>query len=86
MLCVDFDFIIFCLLHFSIYSNNFFYIFVLYLYDVDNCDTTECNLLTILNNDINILNKKDIGKKYFSCSDINNPRLYIKNLVIKNID
>ena len=59
---------------------------ILLVIDVDNCDTTESNLLTILNNDINILNRKDIGKEYFSCTDINNPRLYIKNLVIKNIN
>ena len=59
---------------------------ILLVIDVDNCDTTEYNLLTILNNDINILNRKDIGKEYFSCTDINNPRSYIKNLIIKNID
>ena len=58
---------------------------ILLIVDVDNCDTTECNLLTILNNDINIIKRKDIGNEYFSCNNIDTPRSYIKNLVIKNL-
>lgn len=54
---------------------------ILFILDVDDCNIVESNILNILRNDDNIIERRDIGSEYFYC----NNKQYIINLILHNI-
>ena len=54
---------------------------ILFIISVDSCSVTEKTILSILKNDKNIKQRKDIGNEYFSCEN----KKYMMNLIMENI-
>jgi hypothetical protein len=53
----------------------------LLIIDVIDCNIIEKKILKILNNDINIIKRLDIGNEYFYCKS----KIYLINIIINNI-